>query len=162
MHDEPEPTTTHRGIDRRGCIGYRASVSADLETAMRTVLARGPAVRFAALFGSRARGTARPDSDIDVAWLPADANLPLGAELELQAELTRVAGHEVDLVRLDHASSLLRFEVARDGVLLFGTPSAFTGFRVEAIAEWLDYEPAFRAASERFRRRLAAGASVKP
>ncbi|HEX5051214.1 MAG TPA: nucleotidyltransferase domain-containing protein [Planctomycetota bacterium] len=144
-------------IDRAAGFDYALAVHDRVGRCLRTALADGPKSHFVAVFGSEATGTASADSDIDLAWLPADPELPLADELALQAELTRVAGREVDLVRLDRASTLLRFEVARDGALLAGSPGAFSRFRVEAIAEYLDYEPALRAASERFRRRLAAG-----
>lgn len=76
------------------------------------------------------------------------------AELDFQAELTRSAGRAVDLVRVDQASTLVRHEIARDGILLAGNRDAFVRFRAEAITEFLDFEPALRDASERFRRRL--------
>lgn len=132
-------------------------MEARLEQSLRTVWANGPSCHFVAVFGSFATGTATAGSDLDLAWLPTDPDLPLAEDLALQAELTRVAGREVDLVRVDRASTLLRMEVARDGRLFLGSSAAFTRFRAEAIAEFLDFEPALRAASERFRRRLAAG-----
>jgi predicted nucleotidyltransferase len=117
-------------------------------------IAAGPAARFVALFGSAARGDAHDNSDMDIAWLPVDASLPLADELDFQAELTRKVGRTVDLVRVDRASTLARHEIARDGILLAGDRDAFVRFRADAIAEFLDFEPALRDASERFRRRL--------
>lgn len=111
-----------------------------------------------ALFGSAAKGNLRVDSDIDIAWLPVDADLPLSAELDFQTSLTLAAGREVDLVRMDHASTLCRSEVARSGTQLAGDRSAFVRFRAEAIAEFLDFEPALRDATERYRRAVLAGA----
>ncbi|MFY9343939.1 MAG: nucleotidyltransferase domain-containing protein [Planctomycetota bacterium] len=131
------------------------------DNGLHAAIAAGPPARFLALFGSQATGTAHAGSDIDVAWLPADTDISLGQELAFQAELTRMAGREVDLVRVDQTSTLCRMEIARHGILLAGDRSAFARFRAEAIAEFLDYEPAFRAASERFRRRLAAGGSSR-
>ena len=58
----------------------------------------------------------RPDSDVDVGIVPNEDGPSLAEELALQAELSRACGREVDLVRLDHADLLLRWEVARDGV----------------------------------------------
>ncbi len=117
-------------------------------------IAAGPAARFLALFGSAARGDTHEGSDVDIAWLPIDADLPLADELDFQAELTRAARRAVDLVRVDRASTLVRHEIARDGILLAGDRDAFVCFRAEAIAEFLDFEPALRDASERLRRRL--------
>jgi len=136
-------------------------VTRPFDASLRAVVAAGPPAHFFALFGSQATGTAHAGSDIDVAWLPADPEIPLGAELALQAEMTRVAGRDVDLVRVDRTTTVCRMEIARHGVLLAGDRQAFARFRAEAIAEFLDYEPAFRAATERFRRRLAAGGSSR-
>lgn len=144
-------------VDPRGRFGYGPGVDPRLEQALRTTLASGPACHFVALFGSRASGTDRADSDIDLAWLPVDPQVSLAAELALQADLTRVAGCEVDLVRLDRASTIVRHQVARDGRLLCGSAASFARFRAEAVGEYLDFEPALREATERFRRRLAGG-----
>lgn len=152
---KPRPGSSH--VDPSQEFGYGDVVDTRIEQALRDALANGPASHFVAVFGSRATGTARADSDIDLAWLPADPNIPLSEELALQAELTRVAGGEVDLVRLDRASTICRHEVARDGQLLTGSPASFARFRAEAVGEYLDFEPALREATERFRRRLAAG-----
>lgn len=113
-----------------------------------------PRCRLAVVFGSEARGEARADSDLDIGWVPFESGLALGDELELQADLTRIAGVEVDLVRLDRASTLVKMEVARDGVLLLGERRDWTGFRAGAISEFLDFEPALRSASRVFKARL--------
>ncbi|HEX3830004.1 MAG TPA: nucleotidyltransferase domain-containing protein [Sporichthyaceae bacterium] len=65
---------------------------------------------FALIFGSRVRGTARPDSDLDVAaWWPSDA--PQGFDVLLPTQ--------VDLLVLNHAPLELAGPIARDGLLLF-------------------------------------------
>ncbi|MBK8979791.1 MAG: nucleotidyltransferase domain-containing protein [Planctomycetes bacterium] len=110
--------------------------------------------RFVAVFGSRVTGGARPDSDVDVAWLPQDPDVTLAKELELQASLTATVRCDVDLVRVDRASTLCRMEIARHGELLCGDRDAWIAFRAAAIAEFLDFEPALRSASRRFAARL--------
>jgi len=56
------------------------------------------------LFGSAVSGRMRPESDVDVGIVPVDPDLPLGAELELQASLEHACGRPVDVIRLDRAS----------------------------------------------------------
>jgi predicted nucleotidyltransferase len=53
---------------------------------LQPVLQSGPPLHLALLFGSTARGTDTSASDADVAILPANAALSLGAELSLQAQ----------------------------------------------------------------------------
>lgn len=129
----------------------------ELFRAIRETFDQGPACTFAAVFGSVARGDGRPDSDLDVAWQPLDPDVPLTAELDLQAELTRTTGRDVDLVRVDRTSTLCRMEVVRDGLLVVGGRDAWTAFRARVIAEFLDFEPALRDASRRFKARLQRG-----
>jgi predicted nucleotidyltransferase len=72
------------------------------------------------LFGSQARGTARQDSDVDVAILldgvPEPRYPPV--EVQLGAELTRRLGREVDVVVLNRAPPELVHRALRDGELL--------------------------------------------
>ena len=95
----------------------------EFETKLHAVLRDGPPLRIAILFGSRARGTARPDSDVDVAILPADTALSLTDENALCVRLERASGLAVDLVRIDHADEALRWRIARDGRVLVSEPA---------------------------------------
>jgi predicted nucleotidyltransferase len=75
------------------------------------------------LFGSEARGTVTPESDVDLAALfrtaPSAVDL-LEARMELAAQLSR----DVDLVDLDRASPILVMQVLRKGKLLVDKDSA--------------------------------------
>jgi predicted nucleotidyltransferase len=69
------------------------------------------------LFGSRVRGEARGDSDVDLAALfsvPVTVEAVLAARLDLSSLL----GQDVDLVDLRRASPILGRQVLRDGQLL--------------------------------------------
>ena len=118
------------------------------------MLAAGPSLRLAVLFGSRAAGTARRGSDVDIAILPADPELGLHAELELAAALSSALSAEVDLVRLDHASTLLRWQIARDGVPLVTTGHEWTRFRATAASDHADIADGLASAARLFQRRL--------
>jgi predicted nucleotidyltransferase len=133
--------------------------SPDLLARLSATLAATPGLRLGVLFGSLARGRARPDSDVDVAILPGPEGLDDRADLELQSELARAVGRDVDLVRLDRASTILMWQVARHGVaLLEARAGEFARFRARAAAEYIDFAPAFLHHGEIFRRRLALGA----
>lgn len=91
------------------------------------------------LFGSRAGGTVRPDSDFDLGVLcgrPApDAFTVAGLETELE-DVLRGA---VDLVMLDSASPILAMEVLRSHrVLAMHDPEAFETFTVRTLMAYFD------------------------
>lgn len=89
-----------------------------------------PGLRLALLFGSQARGTSRPDSDIDVAVAGKGID-GLAIAGELSAELDR----EVQVVRLEGASIPLLDELLRDAVLVVeGEPGAYALWRSRTLA----------------------------
>ena len=79
----------------------------------------------------------------------------LAEDLELQVALERAANRDVDLVRLDEASTLVRWRIAESGRPIVALPHEWTRFQARAASEWADFRPAFEAGAERFRRRLA-------
>ena len=128
---------------------------AALHDRIRRVLAGGPPLRLAILFGSGARGELRADSDVDVGIIPRDPDLPLVAELDLQVRLERACERGVDLVRLDRASTLLRWEAARAAVLVLADPPyEFPRFVASAAIEHADLMTLLAPAATRFRQRL--------
>jgi uncharacterized protein len=122
-----------------------------LKAALRT----GPPLRLAVLFGSAARGQLRPESDIDVAVLIGEAGLDEAQELALGRALVLAAGTEVDLVRLEQASTLLKWQIATKGTPLYErSPGEFARFRARAASEYIELAPALAHHGEIFRQRL--------
>ena len=68
-------------------------------------------------FGSQAKGTARPDSDIDLAVLARDP-IPNLQRFELAQELAVQLHCDVDLVDLRNASTVMRMQVLSTGTCL--------------------------------------------
>ena len=92
------------------------------------------------LFGSRATGHARANSDWDVAVV-ADHALTLderGAAAEEAARILDVNEDHIDLVDMWSASPLLQQFVAKDGKLLAGDPFLFIRFKVLAWKRYHD------------------------
>jgi predicted nucleotidyltransferase len=89
-----------------------------LLSALRAALRTEHNVRFALLFGSVARGTAAPGSDVDVLVALRDGRLE--RVVELSAKLTVATGRSVDVVRLQDAESEPSFlaDVIADGRVL--------------------------------------------
>jgi predicted nucleotidyltransferase len=118
---------------------------ADVVSQLRDYFAAHPeGVTAAYVFGSVARGTARPDSDVDVAVLFSQA--PKASLLEqpfaLADELRGLLGRPVDLVVLNTASADLVHRVLRDGVRVFqGDAAARVRFEVQRRNEYFDLLP---------------------
>lgn len=109
--------------------------------ALADALRHEPHVQLAVLFGSAAAGRARPSSDLDIGVLgDEDIVLP-----RLAVTLSRLTGRRVEVVSLRDAPPLLRFEIARDGRVLFErAPHLWTDFRARAMVDWWDWAPIAR------------------
>ncbi|HEY0478239.1 MAG TPA: nucleotidyltransferase domain-containing protein [Kofleriaceae bacterium] len=96
------------------------------------------------LFGSVARGEARPSSDVDLGVLyevtpPATLD---GMGFDLAAELEAAAGRKVDLVVLNRASADLIHRVLRDGILVIERDRGRRiEFEVKSRNEYFDLAP---------------------
>ena len=96
-------------------------------------------LRLLIVFGSRARGDARPGADWDCGYL-ADETVDIPA---LLAALVEALGDDrIDLVNLRAAGGLLRYRAARDGRLVHeGSAGLFDRYRLEAVRFWCDNAP---------------------
>jgi uncharacterized protein len=122
--------------------------TATAETALREFFAeyaeeRGVAAAY--LFGSVARGTAGPRSDVDIGVLYS-SQPPAGLRrFDLEGELEGVLRRPVQVVTLDAASPDLVHRVLRDGILVAELDrSRRIAFEVRSRAEYLDLEPVRR------------------
>ena len=116
-------------------------------------LAAEPAVRLAVVFGSAAKGRLAPDSDLDLAVRLAPDSAGTRRAAALAAG--RATGREIDLVELDGAPPLLRFQIARDArVVVEREPGAWTRFKARAMIDWWDWAPTARMMNAIYLRRL--------
>jgi predicted nucleotidyltransferase len=77
-------------------------------------------------FGSQAKGTARPSSDIDLAILSREP-VPNLRRFELAQDLAIQLHREVDLVDLRSASTVMRMQVISTGECLFKVSDQLQG-----------------------------------
>ena len=122
-----------------------------------TLLERRSGVDALWLFGSRAQGRAREDSDLDLAAL--FRRQPSADELlAMKTEAARLAGREVDLVDLDRASPILAMQVLRHGRLLVDRdPSRRARFVAAAPGRCEDVLRVRRPVERRLLERVADG-----
>ena len=92
------------------------------------------------LFGSRARGQARADSDSDLGILSRGGLIPSDDMSKLYARLREITGlPEIDLIDLRRAPPLLKYNAAHDAMVLYESePGRFNLFHVWAWKLYLD------------------------
>lgn len=110
---------------------------------------RAAGASFALVFGSRARGDHRPDSDLDVgAWWAGDP--PHAWDVEVPAA--------VDLVVLNAAPLELAGRIALEGELLFDDdPPRRVRWVADTRKIWLDERPRYERAHREFLEAAARG-----
>ena len=123
---------------------------ADLGASIRGALADVRHAAFAIVFGSTARRTSHPGSDLDVALGFTERHRPTAREIgAIVSRLEEATGQTVDFLDLDEAPPGLAYRVFRDGeeVWVRDRP-ALVARKARAILEYLDFEPLERAFSE--------------
>jgi predicted nucleotidyltransferase len=102
-----------------------------MRDALAAALRAVPGLELAVVFGSRARGDARAESDLDLAVLGTD-ELDAAA---LAADASRATGIEVHVVSLAGISIPLLSEVVSDGIVTFErSPGRGALWRSRALA----------------------------
>lgn len=172
--DEPDEVTRSSssppGLDlvrsirddaRMGIVDQRAAVPV-LDAQVLGRLARAldrDGVAAAVLFGSQARDSAGPLSDIDIGiWYLPD--LDPASRLALRLDLDRAATEalrtdEVDVVMLNSASPLMRHRAIRDARLLVDrVPVIRVRLEARAIIDYLDTGPLRAELARGLRHRL--------
>jgi hypothetical protein len=132
-----------------------------LEAIRRVLESRGD-VRLAYVFGSAARGEARPSSDVDVAALFETS--PEAGDLDsLATELQTAAGRRVDLVVLNTAPPLLAREIVKTGRrLTCRSEGERVAFETRAIARYMDTAHLRRVQDRYLRARVDALRAGQP
>lgn len=139
-------------------VPYSAGMKTDtLRRRIGRVLARYPFIEAAYLFGSHAAGRARPDSDVDLAVVGPRAELQ-ACKLEILAELVAEGVDRVDLVALEGADPVVRFEAVHPNCLVFARCGFDHGqYFSRTLREYFDVEPYLRIQRDAFKRRVLCG-----
>lgn len=134
--------------------GPNARLSYDPEKLERACRELGLAMLVA--YGSRAGGAREPapDSDLDLAILGRGFHGWESLSACLKG-LENVLGHySLDVVFLSEADPLFRWEIMRDGLLLFGDPIEFQEYRAFAYKDFVDSADLRRVEQALFRKRM--------
>ena len=133
----PSPRTLTMSLSERGYVRRSWKLLSMLRGALRTE----HNVRFALLFGSAARGTDAPGSDVDVVVALRDPDLERVVGLAIK--LTAATGRRVDVVRLEDAENEPAFlaDVIADGRVLVDRGGLWPQLRAR--------EPSLRRAARR-------------
>ena len=116
------------------------------------VLATLPGVRLALVFGSVARGMARPDSDLDLAVSGAAID-----SLALTAAISKEVRRDVHVVRLDEASIPMLEAIIEDGVVVHeALPGAAASWRARTLADLELDRPWYARQRDAWLKRVAA------
>jgi predicted nucleotidyltransferase len=133
----------------------------DLDAAIVRSVEDLPGLDILLLFGSRARGTARPDSDLDVGILTRsqDSNDRRYLQADVAVALAHLAPEgRVDVVLLDEANDVLRQRAMVEGrLLLCRDPIAWRDLRVRTMREYGDREWVRELDRKALRRRFEEG-----
>lgn len=116
------------------------------------VFLRYPGIRAVYLFGSAASGHAHPDSDIDLAVIPAGASVR-EAKLDILTELADHGYCNVDLVFIDEDNLVLAYEAIWQNKLIYATDDFDRGTTYSNIVrKYLDFEFFLRAQRAAYKR----------
>lgn len=139
------------------------SQAEEILSKVRPCLAGRPEIAFGYLFGSLARGEARPASDVDVAVFldpPPSPESESGMyRATLLTELIGALGrNDVDLVILNQAPVVLRHRAIRDDLVICSRDERRrVAFVVDTVRRYVDTEPLRRLAREYLRRSIENG-----
>lgn len=113
-------------------------------------------LRLVFLFGSMAKGTASPDSDVDVAVLFAAPP----SSLELVDMRTRLEEHlkrDADLISLNSAGPIIKMQVLKTGIQILGRKGDYEEFFVRTVNEYHDFKRIIAPLEEAVLRRRIYG-----
>ncbi len=148
----PSVSRPSRDLVHSGKPATLSGVNQTLDEAIAGVLASFPDVCAAWLFGSEARGEARPDSDIDVALLLRDRKKTALDVVQMlgsiAARLEQVApGRRIDLVLIESQGPVLQHRVLDEGRLVHdANAQRRVDFESDAYVRYFDFLPTHQLA----------------
>ena len=115
-------------------------MTTDVDTQLREVLTRFPALVLVLVFGSVAQGRQRADSDLDIA-VAADHPLTVAEKIDLTQALAEKTGRPIDLIDLATVTEPLLGQIVQHGRRLLGSDTLFGNLISRHLFEQADFMP---------------------
>lgn len=110
----------------------------NIDKVSRDILIEYDNIIFAYIFGSYARNSIKKDSDIDLA-IYLDDSIDSDTYLTIKMDLSQSLKREVDLVILNDAPPLLKYEIYKNNILLFTRNRTIENkYKVNTLFEYND------------------------
>ncbi|MCE7890726.1 MAG: nucleotidyltransferase domain-containing protein [Sorangiineae bacterium PRO1] len=132
----------------------RVVVAPELSSALREALSAHAEIAVSYLFGSRARGDAREDSDIDIGLVfRRGGDAPESREriaVQVAADVTRATGVErVDVVDLEEQGPIFCHRVLSEGERIHEADAARrVDFESDVLVRAFDFRPTYELATQ--------------
>lgn len=111
----------------------------DIPVKLLTELCKKYKLQLMILFGSCAINMNKTNSDIDLAIYARDLDLIEEKKIVLLNKLAKIFHRDIDLILLNKANSLLKFNIAREGKLIYEKKEGmYKIFQVRAMSEHND------------------------
>lgn len=117
-------------------------------------------IKFVVLFGSQAMGNTAKESDFDIAVSFKNGksifdDLKKYSEiLENFSKIFSIGDEKIDLTDLNNANILLRYEITRNGIILFGDPQDYEELRAFSFRDYIDAKSLFELEDIIIKKRL--------
>lgn len=120
---------------------------------LKQVFKKYPEIQTVYLFGSQAEDRSRSDSDIDLAVVSASEIHP--KKVDILSELAEFGFCQVDLIFLDQADLVLKYEVVRLNKVIYQRPEFDKGgYYSMVLREYFDFYPYLEVQREAYKRRI--------
>ncbi len=123
---------------------------------LQSIFSQYPEIQAVYLFGSTAAGMVHAESDLDLAIVSEPSLYKV--KLDLLTELARRGFCQVDLLYLEKADPVLRYEAVRQNRLIYATQEFDRGaYYSQIVRHYLDLLPYLNVQREFTKRRLLHG-----
>lgn len=110
----------------------------DIVKKCKNILMRYEDIIFVYIFGSYVQGKMRTDSDIDIA-IYLEKKMDIETYIEIKMHLSEACKREIDLIVLNDATPLLKYQIYKNNMLLFTRDKTIeTSYKVKTLFEYSD------------------------